>query len=133
MFGVVGFLSLSVREYPDVDPPVVSVQTTYTGAAASVVESRITQVLEERPTDPPDVDAVEVGEAEAHRGDSERVSPGPLVRASRLLTIIRISAGMAAMYICLCNAVTDGDIRDQVLANAPEAQHGFFAVPKVIE
>jgi aspartyl-tRNA(Asn)/glutamyl-tRNA(Gln) amidotransferase subunit C len=31
------------------------------------------------------------------------------------------------------DAVTDGDIRDDVLANAPEAQHGFFAVPKVIE
>ena len=31
------------------------------------------------------------------------------------------------------DAVTDGDIRDRVLANAPEAQHGFFAVPKVIE
>ena len=31
------------------------------------------------------------------------------------------------------DAVTDGDIRDQVLANAPQAQHGFFAVPKVIE
>jgi multidrug efflux pump len=46
--GLVGFLSLSVREYPDVDPPVVSVETIYTGAAASVVESRITQVLEER-------------------------------------------------------------------------------------
>ncbi len=45
--GLVGFLSLSVREYPDVDPPVVSVDTVYTGAAASVVESRITQVLEE--------------------------------------------------------------------------------------
>ncbi|HET8613344.1 MAG TPA: Asp-tRNA(Asn)/Glu-tRNA(Gln) amidotransferase subunit GatC [Sphingomonas sp.] len=29
--------------------------------------------------------------------------------------------------------VTDGDIRDAVLANAPEAQHGFFTVPKVIE
>ena len=29
--------------------------------------------------------------------------------------------------------VTDGDCRDAVLANAPEAQHGFFAVPKVIE
>jgi aspartyl-tRNA(Asn)/glutamyl-tRNA(Gln) amidotransferase subunit C len=29
--------------------------------------------------------------------------------------------------------VTEGDIRDEVLANAPEAQHGFFAVPKVIE
>jgi aspartyl-tRNA(Asn)/glutamyl-tRNA(Gln) amidotransferase subunit C len=31
------------------------------------------------------------------------------------------------------DVVTDGDIRDEVLANAPEAQHGFFAVPKVIE
>ena len=31
------------------------------------------------------------------------------------------------------DAVTDGDIRDAVLANAPEGQHGFFAVPKVIE
>jgi len=29
--------------------------------------------------------------------------------------------------------LTGGDIRDAVLANAPEAQHGFFAVPKVIE
>ena len=29
--------------------------------------------------------------------------------------------------------VNDGNIRDKVLANAPEAQHGFFAVPKVIE
>jgi aspartyl-tRNA(Asn)/glutamyl-tRNA(Gln) amidotransferase subunit C len=29
--------------------------------------------------------------------------------------------------------VTEGNIRDEVLANAPEAQHGFFAVPKVIE
>ena len=29
--------------------------------------------------------------------------------------------------------VTDGDCRDAVLANAPEAEHGFFAVPKVIE
>jgi aspartyl-tRNA(Asn)/glutamyl-tRNA(Gln) amidotransferase subunit C len=31
------------------------------------------------------------------------------------------------------DAVTDGDVREDVLANAPEAQHGFFAVPKVIE
>ena len=31
------------------------------------------------------------------------------------------------------DAVTEGNIRDEVLANAPEAQHGFFAVPKVIE
>ena len=31
------------------------------------------------------------------------------------------------------DSVTDGDCRDDVLANAPQAQHGFFAVPKVIE
>ena len=31
------------------------------------------------------------------------------------------------------DVVTDGDIRDAVLANAPGAEHGFFAVPKVIE
>ena len=31
------------------------------------------------------------------------------------------------------DAVTDGNCREAVLANAPEAQHGFFAVPKVIE
>ncbi|QHL90418.1 Asp-tRNA(Asn)/Glu-tRNA(Gln) amidotransferase subunit GatC [Sphingomonas changnyeongensis] len=31
------------------------------------------------------------------------------------------------------DGVTDGDIRDQLMANAPQAEHGFFAVPKVIE
>lgn len=31
------------------------------------------------------------------------------------------------------DVVTDGNIRDEILANAPEPQHGFFAVPKVIE
>ena len=31
------------------------------------------------------------------------------------------------------DVVTDGHIRDAVLANAPQAEHGFFAVPKVIE
>ena len=31
------------------------------------------------------------------------------------------------------DVVTDGDCRDAVLANAPAAEHGFFAVPKVIE
>ncbi len=48
IIGLVGFLNLSMREYPEIDPPVVSVQTSYTGAAAAVVESRVTQVLEER-------------------------------------------------------------------------------------
>lgn len=46
--GIVAFLSLPVRQYPDIDPPVVTVETNYTGAAAAVVETRITQLLEER-------------------------------------------------------------------------------------
>jgi multidrug efflux pump len=46
--GIVAFLGLTVREYPDVEQPTVTVQTTYPGAAAAVMESRITQVLEDR-------------------------------------------------------------------------------------
>jgi multidrug efflux pump len=46
--GVVGFLNLPVREYPDTDPPVISISTTYTGASAQVIENRITQPLEDR-------------------------------------------------------------------------------------
>jgi multidrug efflux pump len=47
-FGLVSFDRLPLREYPDIDPPVVSVETLYRGAAANVVESRITQVIEDR-------------------------------------------------------------------------------------
>ncbi|MBX3562533.1 MAG: efflux RND transporter permease subunit [Sphingomonas sp.] len=46
--GFIGFFSLPVREYPAVDPPIVSVDTIYVGAAANVVETRVTQVLEEQ-------------------------------------------------------------------------------------
>lgn len=46
LVGIVGYLNLPVREYPDTEPPIVSVDTTYTGAAATVVETRVTQVLE---------------------------------------------------------------------------------------
>jgi multidrug efflux pump len=48
VIGIVGFFGLSVREYPDVDPPVVSVQTQYIGASAEIVETKITQVLEQQ-------------------------------------------------------------------------------------
>ena len=47
-FGLVAFDRLPLREYPDIDPPVVSIDTTYPGAAASVVETRITEVIEDR-------------------------------------------------------------------------------------
>ncbi|MDB5453798.1 MAG: multidrug transporter AcrB, partial [Caulobacteraceae bacterium] len=44
--GLAAFTILPVRELPSVDPPVVSIQTTYLGASAEVVEERITQVIE---------------------------------------------------------------------------------------
>ncbi|MCG8562634.1 MAG: efflux RND transporter permease subunit [Hyphomicrobiales bacterium] len=47
-FGLVAFDRLPLREYPDIDPPVVSVETIYPGAAANVVETRITEIIEER-------------------------------------------------------------------------------------
>jgi multidrug efflux pump len=44
--GLAAFRSLPIRELPSVDPPVVSVSTTYRGASAEVIEERITQVIE---------------------------------------------------------------------------------------
>lgn len=47
LFGVIGISLLGVREYPSVDPPVISVRTTYVGANADVIEAQITEPLEE--------------------------------------------------------------------------------------
>lgn len=46
-FGLVSFSKLALREYPDIDPPVVSIDTNYKGASANIVETRITQVIED--------------------------------------------------------------------------------------
>jgi multidrug efflux pump len=46
--GIVSFTRLALREYPDIDPPVVSIRTSYPGASANVVETRITEVIEDR-------------------------------------------------------------------------------------
>jgi multidrug efflux pump len=48
VFGLFALLNITVREYPDIDPPVVSVSTNYPGASAAVVETQITQLLEDR-------------------------------------------------------------------------------------
>jgi len=48
LFGIISFTQLPVREYPDIDPPVISVVTLYRGASSNVVETEITDVLEEQ-------------------------------------------------------------------------------------
>jgi multidrug efflux pump len=47
LLGLISFDRLSVREYPNIDPPVILVATTYVGASAEVMESQVTRVLEE--------------------------------------------------------------------------------------
>ncbi len=46
LFGVIGFYYLGVREYPAIDPPLISVSTVYAGANADIIESQITEPLE---------------------------------------------------------------------------------------
>ena len=48
LFGVVGYTFLAVRDYPAIDPPVISVSTSYTGANADIIESQITEPLEKQ-------------------------------------------------------------------------------------
>jgi multidrug efflux pump len=48
LFGIIAFTRLPVREYPDIDPPIISVVTFYRGASPNVVETEITNVLEEQ-------------------------------------------------------------------------------------
>ncbi|WP_127346363.1 efflux RND transporter permease subunit [Pseudidiomarina mangrovi] len=48
VFGIVCFTMLPLREYPDIDPPVVSIDTSYRGASAEIVETQITQIIEDR-------------------------------------------------------------------------------------
>lgn len=48
LFGIIGFNYLPVREYPAVDPPIVTVSTSYIGANADVIESQITEPLEDQ-------------------------------------------------------------------------------------
>ena len=47
LFGFIGFTFLGIREYPSVDPPVVTITTNYQGANADIIETQITEPLEE--------------------------------------------------------------------------------------
>ena len=47
IFGIFAYRTLPVREYPDIDPPKVSVSTTYRGASAPIIETQVTQVIED--------------------------------------------------------------------------------------
>src|SRR5471030_2316404 len=48
LFGVVGYTFLAVRDYPAIDPPIITVSTSYTGANADIIERQITEPLEKQ-------------------------------------------------------------------------------------
>jgi multidrug efflux pump len=48
LIGLASALNLAVREYPDIDPPIVSIDTSYRGASAEVIETRVTQIIEDQ-------------------------------------------------------------------------------------
>lgn len=47
-FGLISFERLPLREYPDIDPPIVTVEVDYPGAPANIVETRVTELIEDR-------------------------------------------------------------------------------------
>ena len=67
-FGLVCYTRLTVREYPDIEPPIVSVETNYLGASAAVVETRITQLIEQRVSE---VEAIKLINSSSVDGRSE--------------------------------------------------------------
>ena len=79
-FGVLSFDRLPLRELPDIDPPVVSVQTNYPGASSAVVETRVTQPLEDSVAG---IEGIDTISSSSRDGSSS-------------ITITRTSSGFAA-------------------------------------
>ncbi len=48
LFGIVGYTYLAIRDYPAIDPPIITVTTSYTGANPDIIESQITEPLEKQ-------------------------------------------------------------------------------------
>lgn len=48
LFGIIGLTFLAVRDYPAIDPPIISVRTSYTGANADIIENQVTEPIEKQ-------------------------------------------------------------------------------------
>jgi multidrug efflux pump len=67
VLGVIAFTRLTLRELPAIDPPVVSIDVNYPGASAAVVETRVTQILEDALSG---IEGVETIESSSQNGES---------------------------------------------------------------
>ncbi len=70
IFGLVSYQQLPLREYPDIDPPVVAIETNYPGAAATVIETQITEPIEEAVAG---IEGIEYIESRSRDGESDVV------------------------------------------------------------
>ena len=70
IFGFFAYQKMTVREYPDIDPPIVSVTTIYRGASARIIETRVTQVIEDAVAGIAGIKTIE----SSSRGESSSVS-----------------------------------------------------------
>src|SRR5689334_11445607 len=68
LFGLIGLSRLPVRELPDIDPPIVSVGTVYPGANAQVVETEVTERLEEQLNN---IEGIKTLTSESREGSSQ--------------------------------------------------------------
>lgn len=70
IFGLVAYQQLPLREYPDIDPPVVAIETNYPGAAATVIETQITEPIERAVAG---IEGIEYIESRSRDGESDVV------------------------------------------------------------
>ncbi|WP_162937565.1 efflux RND transporter permease subunit [Indioceanicola profundi] len=68
VFGLVALQRLSVREAPDIDPPIVTIETSYTGASAEVVETRVTRIIEDQLAG---IEGIETIQSQSEDGESD--------------------------------------------------------------
>jgi len=70
VFGVVSFSRISLRELPDIDKPIVTIETNYRGASAAIIESRVTRIIEDRITG---IEGIETINSDSKDGESSIV------------------------------------------------------------
>ncbi|PWD83822.1 efflux RND transporter permease subunit [Ignatzschineria cameli] len=67
LLGLIGLDRISIREYPDIDVPVISIRTTYQGASPEIVETQVTKILEDAVTS---IDGIDFITSDSRRGFS---------------------------------------------------------------
>lgn len=107
LMGVVGVSFLGIRQYPAIDPPIITVRTNYTGASAEVIESQITEPLEKS-----------INGIESIRNISSQSSPG----SSRITIEFALTADLEKAA---------NDVRDKVSQATRSLPQDITAPPTV--